>query len=208
MRIGIFGGTFNPIHLGHLRCAEEVREKLKLDKVIFIPAGKPPLKNFDIIDSKHRFIMTKLAIQKNPFFEISDFELKRKETSYTINTLDYFKRLYQNDTLFFIMGVDTFLELKKWYKPEEILRMMDLIVMPRPGFDLKELENSEFIEKKASKNCYKIKNSSKKVFYLTITPFYISSSEIRKIIRKGKSIRYLVEEEVREYIERNNLYKE
>lgn len=208
MRIGLFGGTFNPIHLGHLRGAEEVREKMNLDKIIFIPAGNPPLKNIDIIEPKHRFMMTKLAIKNNPFFEISDLEIKKGGKSYTIDTLKYFKKLYSTDRIFFIMGIDSFCELNKWHKPEEIVRMVDMVVMARPGFSLSEIENSKFIEKKLSIKCYKLKNSSKKVFYIPITPFYISSTNIRKSIFHGKSIRYFVSEEVRKYIEKNNLYRE
>ena len=129
MRIGLLGGTFNPIHFGHLRVAEEVREAFCLDKIIFIPSGVPPLKTEGIIDANHRLKMTRLAINSNPFFEVSDIEVRQKKTSYTVNTLTHLKKLYQRDSLFFIMGIDAFFELKFWYKYEELLRMVDFIIM-------------------------------------------------------------------------------
>lgn len=205
MRIGLFGGTFNPIHFGHLRGAEEVREKFKLDKILFIPAGVPPLKTPDTVEAKHRLKMTELAIKDNPYFEISDFEVKQKTPSYTFNTVTHFKRLYQKDALFFIMGVDAFYELKLWYRYEDLLKAIDFIVMSRPGFN--NLESSEFIEGKKAENIFKIKNSDKTVFYISISPFLISSSTLREMIQNGKSIRYLVPEEVRKYIEENKLYR-
>ncbi|MGC8795851.1 nicotinate-nucleotide adenylyltransferase [Thermodesulfovibrio sp.] len=206
MKIGLFGGTFNPIHYGHLRVAEEVREAFLLDKIIFIPAGIPPLKKYDIVEAMHRLKMTELAVKDNPFFEVSDFEAKQKKPSYTINTLTHLKRLYQKDTLFFIMGIDAFLELKSWYRYEELLRMVDFIIMSRPGFD--NLQNYEFIEDEEAENCFKIKNSDKRAFFISVSPFWISSTQIRKMIQNEKSIRYLVPEEVRKYIEDNKLYRE
>ncbi|MGB9710931.1 MAG: nicotinate-nucleotide adenylyltransferase [Thermodesulfovibrio sp.] len=206
MKIGFFGGTFNPIHYGHLRVAEEVREAFLLDKIIFIPAGIPPLKKYDIVEAMHRLKMTELAVKDNPFFEVSDFEAKQKKPSYTINTLTHLKRLYQKDTLFFIMGIDAFLELKSWYRYEELLRMVDFIIMSRPGFD--NLQNYEFIEDEEAENCFKIKNSDKRAFFISVSPFWISSTQIRKMIQNEKSIRYLVPEEVRKYIEDNKLYRE
>ncbi len=100
MKIGIFGGTFNPIHYGHLRVAEEVRESFSMDKIIFIPAGIPPLKRHNILSGMHRLKMTELAIRGNPFFEVSDIEVRSKKPSYTFNTLKYLKKLYQKDALF------------------------------------------------------------------------------------------------------------
>jgi len=206
MKIGLFGGTFNPVHFGHLRVAEEVREAFLLDKIIFIPAGVPPLKKYDIVEANHRLKMTELAIKDNPFFEVCDIEVKHKKPSYTVNTLTNLKKLYQGHTLFFIMGIDAFLELKSWHRYEELLRMVDFIVMSRPGFN--NLQRSEFIEQKESENCFKIKNSDKKAFFISVSPFWISSTILRQMLQKGKSVRYLVPEEVRKYIEENKLYRE
>lgn len=206
MKIGLFGGTFNPIHFGHLRVAEEVREAFSLDKIIFIPAGVPPLKKYNVVEATHRLKMTEIAINDNPFFEVSDIEVKQKKPSYTVNTLKHFKKLYQRDTLFFIMGIDAFFELKFWHKYEELLRMVDFIVMSRPGFG--SLEDSEFVEYKESENCFKIKNSDKRAFFISVSPFWVSSTALRQMLQNGKTIRYLVPEEVRKYIEDNKLYRE
>ncbi len=206
MRIGLFGGTFNPIHYGHLRGAEEVREFFNLDKIIFIPAGTPPLKSSNVADAIHRFKMTEIGIQGNPYFEISDYEIKNKGPSYTIKTINYFKKLYQEHTLFFIMGVDSFLDLHLWHENKQLLKMIDFIVMSRPNFD--SFECSEFLAYKEREGCYRIKDSEKRVFYLEIFPYSISSSQLREMIRRGKSIRYLIPDEVIEYIKENNLYEE
>lgn len=205
MRIGLLGGTFNPIHYGHLRVAEEVREAFCLDKIIFIPSGVPPLKTQGIIDANHRLKMTELAINGNPFFEVSDIEVRQKKISYTVNTLTHLKKLYQGDTLFFIMGIDAFLEIKLWYRYEDLLKMIDFIIMSRPGFN--NLQASEFIEDKESENCFKIKNSDKKAFFISVSPFWISSTMLREMLRNGKSIRYLLPDAVRKYIEENKLYR-
>lgn len=205
MRIGLLGGTFNPIHFAHLRVAEEVREAFNLDKIVFIPSGMPPLKKQEVIDAEHRLKMTELAINGNPFFEVSDIEVRQNKTSYTFNTLRYFKELYQRDTLFFIMGIDAFLELKFWYRYEDLLKMVDFIVMSRPGFN--SLEKSEFIEDKESENCFRIKNSDKKAFFISVSPFWTSSTLLREMLKKGKSIRYLVPDAVIRYIEENQLYR-
>ncbi|HHW19814.1 MAG TPA: nicotinate-nucleotide adenylyltransferase [Thermodesulfovibrio thiophilus] len=206
MKIGLFGGTFNPVHLGHLRAVEEVREYFLLNKIVFIPAGVPPLKKYDLTEATHRLNMTKLAVQDNPYFEVSDFEVKQNKPSYTVNTVAYFKKVYEKDMLFFIMGIDAFLELKLWYRYRDLLRMVDFIVMSRPGFN--SIENSEFIEYRESKNCFKFKNSDKKLFYLAVSPYWISSRVLREMIHEGRSVRYLVTEEIRKYIDENKLYRE
>lgn len=205
MKIGLFGGTFNPIHYGHLRGAEEVRELFGLDKVIFIPSGIPPLKGSDVIEGIHRFNMVKLAVENNPYFEVSDYEINLKEPSYTVNTVDHFKKLYGDDTLLFIIGVDALLELPRWYKPEELLRKIDFIVMARPNFDITK---TNFIKESESEGVFNILNSDKKLFYAKISPNFLSSTFLRDYLRKGRSIRYLTPDSVIDYINSNNLYGE
>lgn len=209
MKIGLFGGTFNPIHYGHLRGAEEVREYFELEKVIFIPSGIPPLKVSDITDGYHRLKMTELAVKNNPYFEVSDYEIKIKKPSYTVNTVNYFKKLYEGHTLLFIMGVDSFFDLPRWHKPQELLAMVDFIVISRAGVEDGEykLEQFDFIEKKHSENVFLIKNSDKKIYYMQTNPLHISSTIIRDNIKKHKSIRYLLPDKVIDYIEKNNLYR-
>lgn len=209
MKIGLFGGTFNPIHYGHLRAAEEVREYFSFDKIIFIPAGIHPLKYSHAIEGNHRLKMTALAIKDNPYFELSDYEVKLQQPSYTVNTINYFKKLYEYHNLWFIIGVDSFLELPRWYKFQELLRMIDFVVMSRPGNDKinYELENCELIEKKQSKDVYSIKNSESKAYFIRVTPIHISSTMLREKIKNRESIRYLLPDQVIDYIEKNKLYR-
>jgi len=129
VKLGIFGGTFNPIHLGHLRAAEEVREKLALDKVVFIPTGIPPHRPLsEIVQFPHRYEMVKRAISNNPYFEISDIEGKRKSKSYTVDTL---KVLNKGKELFFIIGLDAFINLNTWKTPERLFQLTHFVVIPR-----------------------------------------------------------------------------
>jgi len=189
MRIGILGGTFNPIHIGHLVLAEEAKEKLNLEKVIFVPVYIPPhKKDKEITEADDRLKMVSLAIRGNPSFEASTFEIDSKATSYSIETLREFKRKYGEDTkLFFITGADSLGELFSWKGLDEIFKLSQFIVANRPGYD--------------------IANLPKEVEAVTITPLEISSSQIRRKIKEGKSIRYLVPEAVREYISAKGLYK-
>ncbi|MFH1779046.1 MAG: nicotinate-nucleotide adenylyltransferase [Candidatus Omnitrophota bacterium] len=189
MRIGILGGTFNPIHLGHLVLAEEAKEKLNLDKIIFVPAYIPPHKKGEAIaEASDRLKMVELAIKGNPYFETSTFEMDAKATSYSVETLKGFKKRYGEDTkLFFITGADSLGELFSWKELDEIFKLSQFIVANRPGYD--------------------IANVPKEIEAVTITSLEISSSQIRRKIRENKSIRYLVPESVREYIIAKGLYK-
>src|SRR4030067_1271939 len=121
MKLGILGGTFNPIHYGHLRAAEEVREILNLDKILFIPSGKPPLKKAGLISARWRFEMTRTAIKNNPFFDISDIEIKSRTVSYSVETLKKLAVKYKNAAFFLILGIDAFLDLPKWKQPLTLL---------------------------------------------------------------------------------------
>lgn len=129
-KIGIMGGTFNPIHNAHLLIAEMAREEYGLDRVIFITDGNPPHKSANVT-AKQRFEMTHIAIADNSAFEEDDFEINRSEKSYTVNTLGYLKEKYPNDDLFFIIGEDSLNDFDKWYKPDKILEMCSLLVFPR-----------------------------------------------------------------------------
>lgn len=188
MKIGIVGGTFNPIHIGHLILAEEALWKLKLDKVIFVPSYLPPHKEEEkILDPEHRFKMILLAIEGNPKFEISRIEIDAKQTSYSIDTIKKFKEQFgAKAEIFFITGSDSLKELFSWKKIDEIFELSNFIVAKRPGFPIDEVP--------------------KDVQVVPITGMEISSSEIRKRLKEGKSIRYLVPDQVREYIEANRLY--
>lgn len=189
--VGIIGGTFDPIHIGHLITAQAVREIRNLDKIIFIPAYISPFKtNNHILDSLHRLKMIQLAINEIPFFDYSDFEIKRENISYTIDTLKKMRETYLDIEL--IIGYDNIIDFKKWKDPDAILEIAKVVVLKRetsvgPNEEDKYYRAAHFVE----------------------TPIIeISSSEIRDRVCEGLPINYLVPEKVKEYIYQNNLYKE
>ena len=188
MRIGILGGTFNPIHIGHLILAEEAHFKLKLDKLVFVPAFVPPHKSSsEVISAKDRLEMVKLAIEDNPAFEISTFEIDSKKKSYSIDTLKEFRNIYGEDAqLCFITGSDSLKDLFSWKNINDIFKISKFIVANRPGYPIKEVP--------------------KEVDTVVITPIEISSEDIRKRLIEGRSIRYLVPEKVRRYVIDRKLY--
>jgi nicotinate-nucleotide adenylyltransferase len=199
-RIGISGGTFDPIHYGHLILAEEVREIMKLEKVIFIPSGNPPHKTRTMVTpAVHRFKMVKLATASNPNFEVSSIELEREGYSYTIDTLTQLKQIYGPDTsLYFMTGADVIPELVTWRNFANIFPLCEFVAVLRPGFNreslLKEIEY--------------YKKTYKAIIHIVDAPLIgISSTIIRERVREGKSIKYHVPESVEEYIKKNQLYK-
>lgn len=207
MRLGIFGGTFNPIHFGHLRAAEEAREQVRLDKVIFMPSGNPPLKASDLIDAQHRYAMTKLATDSNVNFVVSDIELRGREKSYTVNTINKLKEIHSGDDLFFILGIDAFLDIPNWWQPEKLISMIDFIIVTRPGFNPKEILKSPYIKKDRFASKSLVMTSGRKIIFVQITNIDISSTEIRRLLKENKSIKYLLPEIAEQYIYSNRLYK-
>jgi nicotinate-nucleotide adenylyltransferase len=217
VKIGIFGGTFNPIHYGHLRAAEEVREKFHLAKIIFIPSKSPPLKTHELIESEHRYKMTELALSGNGFFEISDIEFKRPGKSFTVQTLEELRRIFHDMDLYFILGIDSFLEIPTWWQPEKLMSLIDFIIIARPSFRFVDLLLSPYINaqrndleklNKEELESYSTTLKSKRVVIALKIPLLdISATEIRKRIREGKSIKYLLPESVESYIIANKLYK-
>ncbi len=188
MRIGILGGTFNPIHIGHLILAEEAREKLALDKVIFVPAYLPPHKdNLDIVPAQDRYNMVRLATKENKYFSVSDIEIKRDGRSYTIDTAREFKRIYPRDELYFITGSDLLKYLNDWKDLSEIISMVKFVVATRPGYPLEEIPSY--------------------ISTVAIRAVDISAFEVRACIRENKSFRYLVPDAVLGYINRKRLYR-
>lgn len=199
MKIGIMGGTFNPIHLGHLVLSEYIKDEMGLDKIIFIPTGNPPHKdNSEIAEGFHRKAMVDLSISDNPYFTLSDIELKRTKKTYTIDTIYELKRLYKNDTLSMIIGADSLINIGSWKDSDTLLKEVDFVVADRV---LREKKNVvKEIERLNLKHGIKIR-------YFDTPLIEISSTEIRDRIRTDKSIKYLVREEVYRYIVKNNLYK-
>jgi len=188
MKIGILGGTFNPIHLGHLILAEEVREKLGLDKVIFVPTFLPPHKdNSDIAQAIDRLKMIRIAIRANKCFIVSDIEIKRNGRSYTIDTISALKKVYSNDELYFITGSDLLKYLEEWKDLNEIIKMVKFVVATRPGYPLEKIP------------AY--------ISTVAIRAVDISAFEIRSCIRHNTSFRYLVPDGVFKYITKRKLYR-
>jgi nicotinate-nucleotide adenylyltransferase len=213
MRLGILGGTFNPIHLGHLRAAEEIGEDLVLDKVYLIPSGMPPHKpQAPIADFSHRLEMVRLACEISPLLEARDIEGKRHGFSYSIETLRSFHSSFGPDLdLFFIIGRDAFLEIRAWKEYKDLFGYASFVVINRPGFSTERLTaflkslNAGF--RRSSEGEYFRHPSGTVLLRRSITLMDISASKIRKKVRRGESIRFLVPEAVREYIERVGLYQ-
>ncbi len=198
--IGIMGGTFNPIHNGHLIIAEDVREQANLDRVLFIPSGQPPHKpNSEVIDPEHRYEMVRRAVITNRCFEASHIELERGGYTYTVNTLLELRRIYgENTGIYFIIGADVVPELKSWREYDRVFQLCEFIAVLRPGFDEKEFTNN-IRQLKSEKGA--------KIHPVRSRLIDISSTDIRERCRNGKSIRYLIPDSVEEYILRNGLFK-
>lgn len=212
-RIGIVGGTFNPIHLGHLRSAEEVRVGFRLDRVIFIPSATPPHKDSShIIDARHRYKIVERAISKNPFFSASDVEIRRAGKSFTVDTLRYFgKKWGEDQNLFFILGIDAFLEIDTWKEFPELFSLSNFVVTDRP--DASSTNPPFSIPKPLEGLLTKERDdvffhpSGHRVYYFNISALDISSTKIRALLKNGGSIKYLVPDSVNKYIRRKGLYR-
>ncbi|RJP59591.1 MAG: nicotinate-nucleotide adenylyltransferase [Deltaproteobacteria bacterium] len=215
LRVGLFGGTFNPIHLGHLRSAEEVRELFNLQQVIFIPSANPPHKQGkNIISPIHRMEMVNLAIEGNQGFSVSDIEIKRHGKSYSIETIDYIRKIHGSDLiLFFIMGIDAFTEISTWKDYINLFSRCNFVVTTRPGYSLTNL-GTVLPPDVAGNFSYSseedrfIHASNFSLYFRDITHLDISSSAVRKRIKENMSIRYLLPEKVIEYIKGHGLYKD
>jgi len=199
-KIGIMGGTFNPVHCGHLIVAEAVRESYSLDKVLFIPSGRPPHKSVDeVIDAEQRYEMVRLALSSNSYFEASRIEIDRKGYSYTVNTLQTLQELYGTAVkLYFIIGADIIPELATWKEYRSVFKLCEFIAVLRPehGSDTFKADIT------------KLNSDYGNIINIAEAPLVkISSSDIRERCSAGKSVKYLVPEEVEQYIKTEGLYK-
>ena len=201
MRLGIFGGTFDPIHLGHLILAEHCREACRLDRVLFIPAGQPPHKSErQITPGKQRLEMVELAIAGHAAFAASSIELDRQGPSYSADTLAELAKQNPGAELFFLMGSDSLADLPFWYQPARIASLATLVVATRPGTERPDL--------KSLRDVIGLNAAERLLQHIVEIPLVqISSSAIRARVAAGQGIRYLVPRSVECFIETNGLYK-
>jgi len=217
MKVGIFGGTFNPIHYGHLRAAEEVREKLAIDKILFIPSGNPPLKIKDIAPARHRVAMAKIAVRNDRLFELSDIESRLPGKSYTVKTVEALQKENPQVEFSLILGIDAFLDIPNWWHPEVLIALTNFVIISRPGLRFEDLKASPYMkinrqtllkfDRKETEQYSATLKSGKKAVLVNITPIGISSTEIRNLVREGKSLKYLLPAEVQSYIITYKLYR-
>jgi len=214
MKWGLLGGTFDPIHMGHLRCAEEIREIFDLNRIIFIPASLPPHKlDAEITSFYHREQMVRLAIEGNPSFSFSDVENQRAGKSYSIETVEYFLNKYlKSIEIYFILGQDAFHAIQTWKDWQKLLHLCNFAVLTRPGYENKGMTGI-LPEDFAAQFAYdEVADgyrgpSGHMIYFRQVTFLDISSSDIRARVREGKSITYLTPESARHYIKKNNLYQ-
>ena len=194
-KIGIFGGSFNPIHNGHIYVAEKVKEMLKLDKIIFIPTGIAPHKdNSDFASKEHRYNMVKLAVEGE--FEVSDIEIKTDKVCYAVDTMAEIRKIYANDDLYYIIGADSLDTFMQWREPLKLFGMLHLVVVDREGTNIDSIAEK-----------YRLKYDAH-ITICHIVEYDISSTEVRERIKKNSGFKDMVPEKVEEYILKNKLYTE
>lgn len=198
LKIGIMGGTFDPIHYAHLATAEFIRDKYKLDKIVFIPTGNPPHKLSNITNKYDRYNMVLISTRNNDNFLVLDFEVENEGKTYTVDTLRYLKKEYNNCEIFFITGADAICDIESWKDVEENFKLATFIAATRPGISL--LEAQEKIEKLKEKY-------NANIVSVYVPSLDISSTYIRQQLKCSKSVRYLLPENVEKYINEKNLYK-
>ena len=198
MKIGVLGGTFDPVHRGHLLVAEEARARLNLDEVLFVPAGQPWLKGDSLITAaEHRVQMLRLAIAGYPYFKLSTVEVDRSGPSYTVDTIAALQaQLGAGNELFFILGWDALAQLPRWREPSRLIKMCHLVAVPRPGYPMPDLNSLEAA----------IPGLSRRLILLEKPEVDIEATEIRNRVARGLSIRHLVPEPVDDYIKKHKLY--
>lgn len=199
MNIGVLGGTFDPIHTGHLIMAEEARAQLNLAEVLFIPAGLPWMRaSSSLSPAEHRVHMVRLAITDKPYFKLSTIEVERAGPSYTVDTITELKGRFGRGELFFILGWDSLAELPQWREPWRLIKMCRLVVVPRPGYSAPDLDSLEV----------GIPGLTERVILLDKPWVDISATEIRDRVAQGLPIDHLVPEPVARYIREQGLYKQ
>jgi nicotinate-nucleotide adenylyltransferase len=197
MRLGLFGGTFDPIHLGHLILAEQCRESCGLDRVWFVVAGSPPHKQGERTPVSLRLEMVRIAVAGHPAFEVCDLEARRPGPHYSIETLELVHRERPDDRLFFLIGADSLVDLPTWRDPSGIARLATIVVVNRPG--IAEVDEASLPD---------FGPASHKLLSIPIPPIGIASHDLRRRVAEGRSIRYMVPRGVEAFIDNQNLYRD
>jgi len=192
MRVGVFGGVFDPPHLGHLLAADDCRERLRLERVLFIPSFSPPHKAGAVAAFDQRLAMTRLAVKGWPGFEVSEVERRRNGPSYTVDTIAALRRVFPRDSFYLVMGTDQYRAMKNWHRPGELGRLARIAVMDRPGTRRPPVSPE---------------HSPRRVRFLPVVQVDICSREIRDRLAKRRSVRYMLPTAVSGYIERKRLYR-
>ena len=215
-RIGILGGTFNPVHLGHIAAAEEVRKRLSLDLVLFVPSSLPPHKPGEEMPSPlQRLEMARLAVADSRYFGISDIEVKRGGRSYTIDTVLALRSIYPAADQYFITGLDSFLEIETWHEWERLLSSLAFVVLSRPGHRFSDLLRLDFMQSASFELAALDAGTIRSAAVITMGRHIhleagftstISSTDIRKRVKEGRSLKYLLPDVVEQYIITNKLY--
>lgn len=197
MKIALFGGSFNPIHLGHIKLADAVKNQFNIDNIILMPAGVSPHKdNSNFVSSQHRYNMCKLAVRGKSKIEVSDLEIKKQGRSYSYLTLNSLKEIYPNDDIYMIVGGDMYLTLQDWKEPQQIFSLASLIAVPRNDMDYEILLNhSKYLEKFNAKS-----------YIMKDTVMDISSTQIRDKIQNNEDVSDFLDEKVLKYINKYHLY--
>jgi len=217
-RVGVFGGSFNPIHLGHLLLAEDILELLRLDRILFVPASVPAHKPArGLAPAPDRYAMTELAIRGNPRFAISDVELRRPGPSYTVDTLEALRQEGGPDVaLFLLIGSETFVDLLSWRDPQRVARLARLVVIPRAesAFDPDGIQAQKVLAEIGQERWIRVspplaaaEPAGKGVLLVAATSLPISSSDLRRRARAGRSLAYRLPEAVRGYVLEHRLYR-
>ena len=209
-RIGVLGGTFDPLHLGHLRAAEVVKEALRLEKVLFVPASTPPHKaSPPVTDAEHRAGMLERALSGEAFFEVSRLELDRGGRSYTIDTLEALAAGSKDSRFFFVTGTDAFSEFRTWKSWQKLLDAHWFVVHERPGFPIEAVQEvlPEGMASRVLEASELEPGTEPRVLFLRRPMLQVSSTEIRRSIRENRSVRFLVPDAVAAYIRENRLYR-
>jgi nicotinate-nucleotide adenylyltransferase len=219
MRLGLLGGTFNPIHNGHLAIARQTREALGLDRILFIPTGDPPHKSHDnLAPAKHRYEMVRLAIASDPLFSISDVELRRTGKSYSIDTIRVVQQEYGADTtLFFLIGLDAFLDFQSWREPEALLSLCSFVIISRPGLSFQSLSTMGLLPPlpirsladldAGCRSIWEVQIGMHRLICLRLPPSEVAASDIRKRIGQNMPVANLLPPLVQSYILDHHLYE-